>query len=106
MAFREGGQKGRPVLLEPMMKVEAVVPEEFVGDIVGDFSSRRGDIGGMESRSGGVQAVTANVPLSEMFGYATDIRSMTSGRGTFTMEFVSYSPVPQSVAERIMKGGA
>ncbi len=88
MAFREGAQKGRPVLLEPMMKVEAVVPEEFVGDIVGDFSSRRGDIGGMESRSGGVQAVTAIVPLSEMFGYATDIRSMTSGRGTFTMEFV------------------
>jgi elongation factor G len=98
-------QKGRPVLLEPMMKVEAVVPEEFVGDIVGDFSSRRGDIGGLESRDGGVQAVTATVPLSEMFGYATDIRSMTSGRGTFTMEFQKYSPVPQSVADRILKGG-
>ncbi|MFN2201115.1 MAG: elongation factor G, partial [Caldilineaceae bacterium] len=104
MAFREGGQKARPVLLEPMMKVEAVIPEEFVGDIVGDFSGRRGDISGMESRSGGVQAVTAHVPLSEMFGYATDIRSITSGRGTFTMEFENYAPVPQSVAERIMKG--
>lgn len=105
MAFREGGQKGRPILLEPMMKVEAVVPEEFVGDIVGDFSGRRGDVAGMESRSGGVQAITAKVPLSEMFGYATDIRSMTSGRGTFTMEFLNYAPVPQNVAERIMKGG-
>lgn len=104
MGLREGAQKGRPVLLEPMMKVEAVVPEEFVGDIVGDFSSRRGDIGGMESRSGSIQAITANVPLSEMFGYATDIRSMTSGRGTFTMEFLNYSPVPQSVAEQILKG--
>ena len=105
MAFREGVQKGRPVLLEPMMKVEAVVPEEFVGDIVGDFSSRRGDIGGMESRDGSVQAITSSVPLSEMFDYATDIRSMTSGRGTFTMEFQKYAPVPQSVADRILKGG-
>jgi len=72
--------------------------------VVGDFSGRRGDIGGMDARNGGITAITANVPLSEMFGYATDIRSMTSGRGTFTMEFLNYSPVPQSVAERILKG--
>ena len=87
MAFKEGAQKASPVLLEPIMKVETVVPEEYVGDVVGDFSSRRGEIEGMESRDGGVQAITAMVPLSEMFGYATDVRSMTSGRGTFTMEF-------------------
>ncbi len=104
MALREGAQKARPVLMEPVMKVEAVIPEEFVGDIVGDFSGRRGDIGGMDARNGAVTAVTAHVPLSEMFGYATDIRSMTSGRGTFTMEFLNYSPVPQSVAEQILKG--
>ncbi len=104
MALREGAQKARPVLLEPVMKVEAVVPEEYVGDVVGDFSGRRGDIGSMDARNGAITAITANVPLSEMFGYATDIRSMTSGRGTFTMEFLSYAPVPQSVAERILKG--
>ena len=88
------------------MKVETVVPEEYVGDVVGDFSSRRGEIGGMEPRQGNVQAITARVPLSEMFGYATDVRSMTSGRGTFTMEFDKYSPVSQSIAEKVIKGGA
>ena len=88
------------------MKVETVVPEEYVGDIVGNFSSRRGEISGMEPRAGGVQAITARVPLSEMFGYATDIRSMTSGRGTFTMEFDKYSPVSQSITEKVLKSGA
>jgi elongation factor G len=105
MAFKEGTSKAGPVLLEPIMKVETVVPEEYVGDVVGDFSSRRGEISGMDPRAGGVQAVTGNVPLSEMFGYATDLRSMTSGRGTFTMEFLRYSPVSQSIAERVMRGG-
>jgi elongation factor G len=106
MAFKEGTQKASPVLLEPIMKVETIVPEEYVGDVVGDISSRRGEIGGMESRSGGVQAVTARVPLSEMFGYATDLRSMTSGRGNFTMEFERYSQVSQSVKEKVLKGQA
>ena len=106
MAFKEGAQKASPILLEPVMKVETVVPEEYVGDIVGNFSSRRGEISGMEPRAGGVQAITARVPLSEMFGYATDIRSMTSGRGTFTMEFDKYSPVSQSITEKVLKSGA
>lgn len=105
MAFKEGSQKAAPVLLEPIMKVETVVPEEYVGDVVGDISSRRGEINGMDARSGGIQAVSAMVPLSEMFGYATDLRSATSGRGTFTMEFNRYSPVSQSIAERVIKGG-
>ncbi len=78
IAFKEGAQKGGAMLLEPVMKVETVAPEEYVGDVVGDFSSRRGDIAGMDARNGGVQAISANVPLSEMFGYATDLRSMTS----------------------------
>ncbi len=104
IAFKEGAQKGGAMLLEPVMKVETVAPEEYVGDVVGDFSSRRGDIAGMDARNGGVQAISANVPLSEMFGYATDLRSMTSGRGTFTMEFLKYAPVSQAVADRILKG--
>jgi elongation factor G len=105
MAFKEGAQKASPVLLEPIMKVETVVPEEYVGDVVGDFSSRRGEIGGMDARQGGIQAVSAMVPLSEMFGYATDIRSMTSGRGTFTMEFSHYARVAQTIAEKVIKSG-
>lgn len=104
MALKEGAHKAGPILLEPMMRVEAVVPEEFVGDTVGDISSRRGNIEGMDSRIGGVQAVRALVPLSEMFGYATDLRSMTSGRGTFTMQFEKYMPVNQAIAEKILKG--
>ncbi len=105
MAFKEGANRAGAILLEPVMQVEAVAPEEYVGDVVGDFSSRRGEIGGMEPRAGGVQAVAAQVPLSEMFGYATDLRSMTSGRGTFTMEFKRYAPVSQSVAEKVLRGG-
>lgn len=103
MALKDGCQRAAPVLLEPMMSVEAVVPDEYVGDAVGDFSSRRGTIEGMEPRSGNVQAVKALVPLSEMFGYATSLRSLTSGRGTFSMEFSRYSQVPASVAEKILK---
>jgi len=104
MALKDGCQKAGPILLEPMMQVEAVVPEDYVGDVVGDFSSRRGNIEGMESR-GNVQAIKAVVPLSEMFGYATALRSTTSGRGNFSMEFARYSPVPTSVAEKVLKGG-
>ena len=104
MAFKDGCQRANPVLLEPMMSVEAVVPEEYVGDTVGDISSRRGNIEGMESRLGGIQSVKALVPLSEMFGYATTLRSMTSGRGTFTMQFDRYMQVNQSIAEKILKG--
>jgi elongation factor G len=104
MALKDGCQKAGPILLEPMMRVEAVVPDEYVGDTVGDFSSRRGIIEGMEPRSGNVQAVRAIVPLSEMFGYATTLRSLTSGRGTFSMEFNRYSPVSPSIAEKILKG--
>ena len=79
--------------------------QKNVGDVVGDFSSRRGSIEGMESRPGGVQAIVSIVPLSEMFGYATDLRSMTSGRGNFTMQFERYAPVSQSIAEKVIKGG-
>ncbi len=104
MAFKDGMQKAAPILLEPMMKVETTVPEEYVGDIVGDFSSRRGEIQGMESRQGNVQSIRALVPLSEMFGYATDLRSKTSGRGNFTMEFERYSRVSDSIAEKVLKG--
>ncbi|MBX3012941.1 MAG: elongation factor G [Caldilineaceae bacterium] len=103
MAFKDGCHKAGPILLEPMMQVEAIVPEDYVGDVVGDFSSRRGTIEGMESR-GNVQAIKALVPLSEMFGYATALRSTTSGRGNFSMEFSRYSPVPNSVAEKVLKG--
>jgi elongation factor G len=106
MAFKDGAQKAGPILLEPMMKVETIVPDDFVGDAVGDFSSRRGLVEGMESRSGGVQSVRALVPLSEMFGYATDLRSMTSGRGSFTMQFEKYMPVSQSIAEKVLRGQA
>jgi elongation factor G len=106
MAFKDGAQKAGPILLEPMMRVETIVPDDFVGDTVGDFSSRRGLVEGMESRSGGVQSVRALVPLSEMFGYATDLRSMTSGRGSFTMQFEKYMPVSQSIAEKVLRGQA
>lgn len=103
MAFKDGCQKAGPALLEPMMRVETVIPDEYVGDVVGDFSSRRGTIEGMEPRSGNVQAVRGIVPLSEMFGYATSLRSMTSGRGNFSMEFSSYAQVSASIAEKVLK---
>jgi elongation factor G len=101
-AFREGMQKGAPVLLEPIMKVEAIVPEEYLGDVLGQISSRRGEIQGTEMRSGNAQTARAFVPMSEMFGYATEIRSATQGRGIFSMEFDHYAPVPKSVAEKVL----
>jgi elongation factor G len=102
MAFKEGIQRGAPVLQEPIMKVEVVVPEEFVGDIMGQINARRGEILGMEARPGNAQAVRAMVPLAEMFGYATDLRSATQGRGVFTMEFDHYARVAESVARAII----
>ncbi|HHH41383.1 MAG TPA: elongation factor G [Chloroflexi bacterium] len=105
MALKEGAQKAGPVLLEPVMKVEVVVPEAYTGDVVGDLNARRAQIERIEPRAGGLQAIDALVPLAEMFGYATDLRSMTRGRGTFTMEFDHYEPVERDVAERILRGG-
>jgi elongation factor G len=103
MAFKEGVQKGGPVLLEPMMKVEVVVPEDYLGDIIGQVNSRRGSVLGMEMRPGNAQAVRAMVPLAEMFGYATELRSATQGRGVFSMEFDHYQPVAESVMQEMLK---
>ncbi len=100
MAFKEAMRKGDAVLLEPMMKVEVTVPEEFMGDILGNVNARRGRIEGTEARSG-AQVINAFVPLGEMFGYATDLRSRTQGRGNFTMQFDHYDPVPKSISEKI-----
>ncbi len=105
MAFREGAQKGAPVLLEPIMDVEVVAPEEYTGDVIGNLSARRAEIESMELRTDGVQSIRSRVPLAEMFGYATALRSMSQGRGTFTMEFDHYSPVTKDIADAIVKGG-
>ncbi len=104
MAFREGVKRGKPVLLEPIMKVEVTVPEEYIGDVMAQLSSRRGEIQGMEQRAGNTRAVRAMVPLAEMFGYATQLRSITQGRGAFTMEFDHYAQVPENVAKAIIAG--
>ena len=101
MAFKEAARKASPVLLEPMMSVEVVVPEEYMGDIIGDLNSRRGRVEGMEHRAGS-QVIRSHVPLSEMFGYATDMRSRTQGRATYSMHFARYEEVPRSVAEEII----
>ena len=104
MAFKEGVQRADPVLLEPVMLSEIVVPEAHVGDITGDLASRRAEIEGIELRPGGVQAITAMIPLGEMFGYATILRSLTQGRGVFTMEFDHYAKVAAGVTDRILVG--
>jgi elongation factor G len=104
MCLKEGVQKAKPAIMEPIMKVEVVVPEEYTGTIIGDLSSRRGTILGMEPRSGGATSIRAQVPLAEMFGYATDIRNMTQGRGSFTMEFDKYAIAPQNIADEVIKG--
>jgi elongation factor G len=101
LALKNAAHKARPVLLEPVMAVEVVTPQEFMGDVMGDLNSRRGHIGGMEPRGNG-QVIGATVPLSAMFGYATDLRSMTQGRATFTMQFKHYAEVPGSIAEEIV----
>ena len=100
MAFKEACAHAQPVLLEPVMEVEVVTPDEFMGDVIGNLSARRGRVHGMESRSG-AQVIPANVPLKEMFGYATDLRSMTQGRATYTMQFSHYEPAPQTISEEI-----
>ena len=102
MAFKDGVAKADPVLLEPVMKVEVTVPEDYMGDVIGNITSRRGRIEGMEARAAGIQDVRAMVPLSEMFGYATDLRSRTQGRGNFTMQFSHYEQVAGGIAEKLL----
>ena len=102
MAFKEGVKKANPVILEPIMKVEIEVPEEYMGDVIGDINRRRGQVNSMEDQHG-IKKVTAFVPLSEMFGYSTDLRSMTQGRGTYSMVFDHYEEVPHNIAEEIIK---
>jgi elongation factor G len=105
MAFKEGVQKANPALLEPIMKVEVVTPEDYMGDVMGDMSRRRGLLQGSEDSPSG-KVVNATVPLGEMFGYATSLRSMTQGRATFTMEFDHYTEAPTNVAESVIKKNA
>jgi elongation factor G len=100
-AIREGVPKGRPVLLEPIMKVEVVVPEEHMGEVIGQINARHGNVLGMDVRPGNAQVIDAEVPLAEMFGYATELRSATKGRGVFTMEFDHYAPVSEAVMKKI-----
>ena len=106
MAFKEGMKKAQPVLLEPMMAVEVETPEEYTGTVMGDLSSRRGIVQGMDDMVGGGKAIKAEVPLSEMFGYSTDLRSATQGRATYSMEFKHYAEAPRNVAEAVMRARA
>ncbi|MBQ7457453.1 MAG: elongation factor G [Desulfovibrio sp.] len=106
MAIKDAMQKAGPVLLEPIMDVEVVTPEEYLGDVMGDLNGRRGRVQSMEARAGGAQSVRAQVPLASMFGYATDLRSRTQGRATFTMQFHHYERVPQAIADEIQKSRA
>ena len=101
MAFKDAMAKANPVLLEPIMKVEVTMPEEYMGDVIGDVNSRRGRIEGMDDLGGG-KIVRAFVPLAEMFGYATDLRSRTQGRGNYSMFFERYEQVPKSVQEKVL----
>ena len=104
LGFKQAVQQAGPILLEPVMRVEVVMPEEYMGDVTGDLSARRAEISGIEARPGNAQAIQAQVPLAEMFGYATDLRSKTQGRGAFTMEFDHYAQVSQSVTKTVMEG--
>ena len=101
MGFKAGAAKAGATLLEPYEKVEVLVPEDYMGDVIGDLNSRRGRIEGMEARNG-IQTIHAFVPLSEMFGYATDLRSRTQGRGNYSMEFDHYEEVPRNISEAIV----
>ncbi len=101
MALKEAARKAGIQLLEPVLDVEVVTPDDYMGDVMGDLTGRRGHIEGMEPR-GQAQVIKARVPLSEMFGYATDLRSMTQGRATYTMQFGSYEPAPQSIQQEIV----
>jgi elongation factor G len=102
MGFREGALKANPVLLEPIMKVEVVTPEEYMGDVMGDLNRRRGIVQGMDDSVSG-KVIRAEVPLAEMFGYATDLRSATQGRATYSMEFAKYAEAPNNVADAVIK---
>jgi elongation factor G len=102
MAFKELMRKGDPVLMEPVVEVEVVTPEEYLGDVIGDLSARRGHVDGMDTRAN-ARIVRAFVPLAEMFGYATDLRSKTSGRASYSMKFARYEEVPRDVAEKVLK---
>ena len=102
MAFKDGARRAQPALLEPVMAVEVVTPEDYLGDVIGNINSRRGQIEGMEPR-GNAQVIRARVPLAEMFGYATDLRTMSQGRATYTMQFLHYAEVPQSIAEKLIE---
>ena len=102
-AFQEAARKANPALLEPIMKVEVVTPEKFMGDVNGNISSKRGQVESMEDRGEGMKVIEAKVPLSEMFGYTTTLRSMTEGRATSAMEFDHYATVPQNVAKEIIE---
>jgi elongation factor G len=102
LALQEAAKRAKPTLLEPVFAVEVVTPEEYMGDVIGDLNRRRGRVHGMEPR-GNAQVVTAHVPLSEMFGYATDVRSMSQGRATYTMQFDSYEEVPPNIAEKVVE---
>lgn len=103
MAFQEAVRKGKPIILEPIMRVQVITPEKFYGDVTGDISSKRGRIESMEDR-GNTKVIEARIPLSEMFGYATKLRSMTQGRGSFTMEFLHYEPLPKNLEEAVKEG--
>ena len=105
MAFKDAAKRANPIILEPMMKVVVIVPEDYMGDVIGDLNSRRGMIRSFEDRSGAKQ-INARVPLSEMFGYATDLRSKTQGRGQYTMEPDGYEPVPKNISESIISDRA
>ena len=102
MAFQDAAKNAGPVILEPMMNVEVTTPEDYMGAVIGDLNSRRGNVNQMESRPG-LQILTAHVPLQRMFGYATDLRSATQGRATFSMQFDHYAPVPAAVSQEIIE---
>jgi elongation factor G len=102
MAFQDGAKRAGLHLLEPLMSVEVVTPESYMGDVIGDINSRRGRILGMSQRGVGIQIIAAEVPLATMFGYATDLRSKTQGRATYTMQFSHYEAVPSSVQEQVV----
>jgi len=105
MAFQEGAKKAGPILLEPIMDVEVVTPEDYAGDVMGDLSRRRGKIQQMDERGGG-KVIRAHVPLSEMFGYATTVRSMSQGRASYTMQFLAYEPAPKTIADEVIAKNA
>jgi elongation factor G len=102
MGFRDAAKKAKPVLLEPIMKLEVLTPDEYTGDIVGDLNRRRGLMQGMDAKGTG-QVIKAKVPLSEMFGYVTDLRTISSGRATSSMEFDSFQPAPEGVAKKVIE---